>query len=449
VTTRIFISLIVLSTATGAAGQPASAAAERLSLDAAIRLAIDNNRQLQAARLQVDKAESEVATARIRRLPAFDTEVSASQLLSPVDFAFPQGAFGVYPGVGPIPFTDTTISVPRQPTYYVSAQVSQPISQLFRLNLGIQSASASLEIQRERARQEQLSLANDVKRLYYTILQTESALAASRSTLELYRELDRTLQVRVAQKVALRSDALDVQFRLAQEELTSTTQLNTLASLKEQLNQLLGRDVRTAFEVEDAAASSVLDIDLDAAHRSALENRPDVREARLKAEQADFDRRIAKADRIPDLSLAVSYTSNFNIDVLPANFATAGLRLTWEPFDWGRKKHELAAKTHAVHQARLGLRDIEDRTVVEINARFRTLTEKRAALNVARLAQNTAVEKLRVKTNQFQVRAALLPDVLQVRKELAESNDRYQQALMDFWKAKADYDLAVGEEGLR
>ena len=62
----------------------------------------------------------------------------------------------------------------------------------------------------------------------------------------LYRELDRTLQVRVAQKVALRSDALDVQFRLAQEELSRTTRQNALASQKEQLNQLLGRDVRTA-----------------------------------------------------------------------------------------------------------------------------------------------------------------------------------------------------------
>jgi hypothetical protein len=28
-------------------------------------------------------------------------------------------------------------------------------------------------------------------------------------------------------------------------------------------------------------------------------------------------------------------------------------------------------------------------------------------------------------------------------------NDRYQQALMDFWTAKADYDLAVAEEGLQ
>jgi outer membrane protein TolC len=45
------------------------------------------------------------------------------------------------------------------------------------------------------------------------------------------------------------------------------------------------------------------------------------------------------------------------------------------------------------------------------------------------------------------LQAALLPDVLHSRSELASADDRYQQALLAFWTAKADYDLAVGEEG--
>jgi outer membrane protein TolC len=204
--------------------------------------------------------------------------------------------------------------------------------------------------------------------------------------------------------------------------------------------------VRTPFVAEDVAAISPLDIDLKAAQGHALESRPDVREARLKLEQADLDRRITKADRIPDVSVAVSYTSNFNIDVLPANLATAGVQVTWEPFDWGRRKQALAAKTRTVEQARLNVREIEDRTVVEINSRFRTLSEKRALLNVARMAQTTVREKLRVKTNQYQLQAVLLPDVLQVRADLADADDRYQQTLLEFWTAKADYELAVGED---
>jgi len=212
------------------------------------------------------------------------------------------------------------------------------------------------------------------------------------------------------------------------------------------LNQLLGRDVRTDFVVEPVTELSIAEVDVDAARTRALENRPDLREARLKVEQADLDRRLKKADRIPELSVAVSYSSYFNIDVMPTNLATAGLQLKWEPFDWGRKGHELAAKTHTVTQARLAVRDTEDRIIVDVNNRFRTLSEKRALLNVARMAQATSREKLRVKTNQYQVQAALLPDVLQLRTEQASSDDQYQQALLAFWTAKADFENAIGEE---
>ena len=354
--------------------QPASGStSEPLSLEAAIRLAVENNRQVQTALLQVEKAEEEVVVARTRRLPTFETEVNASQLLTPVGFSFPRGAFGDFPGTGPIPAADTSVDVPRQPTLYVTSQVSQPISQLVRIGLGIRSAAATRDIERERARAQQLSVINSVKRLYFAILQTESALAAGDEAVALYRELDRTLTVRVAEKVALRSDALDVQFQLAQEELLRTTRQNTLASQKEQLNQLLGRDVRTAFEVEGVSAITVLETDLDAAHTHAIANRPDVREAQLTLRQAELDRRLAVADRIPEVSLAVSYSSYFNMAILPRNLATLGVRVKWEPFDWGRKGRALAAKGHTVQQARLGVRDAEDRTVLEINSRFRTL----------------------------------------------------------------------------
>lgn len=449
--TKRFLSWCVLASLVPglAAAQTAPRPGERLSLEQAVRIAVDHNRQLGSARLQVAKAEDQIAIARTRRLPIFSTEAQASQLLSPVSFSFPAGSFGEFPATGPIPSTDTTIDVPRQPTMYIQSSVSQPLTQLIKANIGIQNAVAGRELESERARATQLSLVNNVKRLYFGILQTQSALEANTEMLALYRELDRTVQVRVAQQVQLKSDALDVQFRLAQEELTRTTTLNTLASQKEQLNQLLGRDVRTSFEVENVSALSVLDVDLEAAQSHALESRPELRQARLTVKQAELDRRLTRADRIPEVSAAVSYSSNFNMSVLPTNLATAGVQVKWEPFDWGRRGREMAAKTRTVEQAHLAVRDAEDRAVVDINVRFRALSEKRALLRVAEMAQSTAREKVRVKTNQYQVQAAMLNDVLQVRAELAGSDDRFQQALLAFWAAKADFELAIGEEVIR
>jgi len=449
-TKRLVTWCLLAGLTPGVAGaQTAARPAERLSLEQAVRIAVEHNRQLVSARLQVANADDQIAIARTRRLPVFSTEAQASQLLSPVSFSFPAGSFGAFPATGPIPSTDTTINVPRQPTMYLQSSVSQPLTQLIKANIGIQSAMASRELESERARATQLTVVNNVKRLYFAVLQTQSSLAANTEMLALYRELDRTVQVRVAQQVQLRSDALDVQFRLAQEELTRTTTLNTLASQKEQLNQLLGRDVRTAFEVENVSTLSVLDVDVEAAQRHALESRPEVRQARLNVRQAELDRRVTRADRLPEVSATVSYSSNFNMSVLPANLATAGVQVKWEPFDWGRRNRELATKTRTVDQAGLAVREAEDRAVVDVNARFRTLAERRALLRVAEMAQTAAREKVRVKTNQYQVQAAMLNDVLQLRAELAGSDDRYQQALLAFWAAKADFELAIGEDVIR
>jgi outer membrane protein TolC len=331
----------------------------------------------------------------------------------------------------------------------MSAQVSQPLTQLRKIGLNIRGAATARDLERERARENQLSVVNSVKRLYFAILQTQSGLAAGEEALTLYRELDRTLQNRVVQKVALKSDSLDVQYRLAQAELTQVTRRNTLASQKEQLNQLLGRDVRTEFELAGVDGITLAGADLGAAQARALDSRPDVRQARLSLQQAELDRRLKKEDRIPEVSVAVSYISNLNVDVLPRNLATFGLQVKWEPFDWGRKSHELAAKTQVVAQARHAVRDAEDGAVVEINSRFRKLSEARAQLAVVAASQQTAREKLRVTTNQYQLQSALLSDVLRVRAEVADTDDRYQQALMTFWTAKADFDQALGEEAVQ
>jgi outer membrane protein len=426
--------------------QTTQAAGERLSLAAAIHLAIDHNRTLETAALQVEKAEDDLAAAKTRRLPAFETTTTVSQLLTPVSYSFPKGAFGEIPGVGPYPTSDIDVKSPMEPNAFINAQITQPLSQLIRINLGIRNAAASRDIERERSQQQRLAIVNAVSRQYFAILQTQSALTASEEAIALYQELDRTIATHVAQKVALKSESMDVRLSLANEELTHMTQANTLASQKEQFNQLLGRDVRTPFEVDDVAPMTMAAIDLEAAIARAQQDRPDIREARLKVQQAALDRRMKHSERIPDVSLAASYTSNFNMDVLPRNLSSVGVQVKWEPFDWGRKGRELAAKDRTVQQARLAVRDAEDRAAIDISTRYRKLAETRALLNVAQMAQDSAREKLRVKTNQFQIQAALLADVLQQKVALADSTDRYQQALLAYWTAKADFDQAVGED---
>ena len=158
----------------------------------------------------------------------------------------------------------------------------------------------------------------------------------------------------VAQQVSLKADSLEVKTRLAKTEYEALNLTNQLATEKEQLNNLLGRDVRTEFRV--AAVADAVGIRRRPRPREKSRARPAARTAGGAAEvrQAEVDRRIKKSEYIPDVSLGFTYMSfrNFDNDAIPKNSASVGVAMKWEVFDWGRKKNQLAEKDRTIEQTK-------------------------------------------------------------------------------------------------
>ena len=326
-----------------------------------------------------------------------------------------------------------------------AGQILQPLSQQHRIRLGIEQAGLAGEVEGEKLRQINQSTVNQVKQTYYGILQTQSALASLLEAVRYYRELDRVMGDNVAQQVSLKTDSLEVKTRLAKAEYEALNLTNQLATAKEQLNNQLGRDVRTEFRVAAVSDVNGFDADLALARGRALEQRPELREARLGVKQAEVDRRIKKSEYIPEVSLGFTYMSFRNFDdVVPKNSASIGVVMKWEVFDWGRKKNQLAEKDQAIEQARNALHEAESLVLIEVGDKFRKLQQTRQALVVAQLNQETARENIRVSTNKYRVKAVLLSDVLQTQATLADADYQYQQALLAYWTARADYEKAIG-----
>ncbi len=422
------------------------ASTEVLTLEQAIELALRDNRQVKNAALELGKSEDRLAAARTYRLPEFKFTAMGSQLLNKIDYTFERGVFGDYPGIGPIPSTDTVISTARRPTFVMVGQINQPISQLYRIGLNLKQLNAGREIARQEVRAQQQVVINDIKQAYYAILQTQSAMNTMAETIKLYRELDRVTGDYIVQQVALKSEGLEVKTRLAKSEYEAQELTDQLASQKEKLNQLMGRDIHTEFSVSAAPTFSRYEVDVVAARAKAIENRPEIQEARLKIKQAQYDKKIKKSEYIPDVGLSFSYVSPQNINFAPRQISTFGITLSWEPFDWGRKKRELAEKGRSIEQAEQAARETESSVLMEVNAKFRKLQQTHQLLAIGRLAEETATEQVRVASNRYTMQAALLKDVLNAQNSLAEANHQYQQALLSFWTARADFEKAIGGE---
>src|SRR5262245_15529931 len=423
---------------------PAASAAETLTLEQAIELALRDNRQVKNAALEVSKFEDRLAATRTRRLPEVQFRAHGPQLLSSLDFKSDQGVFGNYPNIGPIPAQQTLISTPRRPTAVLVGQINQPLSQLYRAGLELKQLDAGREIAGQQVRAQRQSVINNVKQVYYAILQTQSALRTTEETIKLYQELDRVTGEYVAQQVALKGESLEVKTRLAKSEYEALELNDQLASQKEQLNQMLGRDIHTEFNVSATPAFSRYEVDLAAARVQALTQRPEIQEARLRIKQAEYDRRIKKSEYIPDISLSFSYVSPQNINFVPRQIASIGVTMSWEPFDWGRKKREIAEKSRNLEQAQHSLRETESAVLIEVNSEFRKLQQTRKLLAIGQLAEETAREQLRVAANRHALQATLMKDVLHAQTSLAEANHHYRQALLAFWTARAEFEKAIG-----
>jgi outer membrane protein len=441
---NVLVAVLALAGPAVSAQSVTASRTEILHLDEALALALRNNAAVKSATLDVERSEDRVAAARTGRRPMLEVDLLEGAFLSPLEFGFARGAFGTFPATGPVPPDATTIRIPRRLTTFVTARAAQPLSQLYRIGLGIELQEMDRDLAQHRLDAARQAVANEVKRAYYAIVQTERALEAREDALALARELHRLIGEQVVQQVSLEADGLESGAWLAREEARLLALRHSLAAAKEQLNHLLGRDIRSVFSVVPLPDSVPVADDADAAYGQALGRRPEVQEARVRLEQARRAAQLTRAERFPDVSLLLAHTSLFNVELLPRNITTVGLFVSWTPFDWGRRRHELADKRKAVEQARTALREAEDRVLLDVNQRFRTLEEARAVLAAARLEHNAVRERARVTRHRYVERAALARDLLQAQAALAQANATYHQAVSAYWTARADFERAVG-----
>jgi outer membrane protein len=417
-----------------------------LTLDEAVTLALQHNRLVKNSALEAQKYDFQVSTARSRRKPQFQFTMLGGELLHPFDFTFPAGSFGTYPGIGPIPSTNAKIHTPAVFTTYLTGSIDQPLTQQYKIGLGIRATELGRDIAREDVRAERQKIAAEVRNAYFNLFAVQAGVDAAREAVKTFEEAQRVTVQYVSEKTVLRADALDVDAHLAKSRYELSVAENGLATQREALNQLLGRDVSTFFRVEFIPEQDNSDLTLDSARHAALVNRPECRQAQLKEKQAQYDRRLAKAEYIPDLSLSLRYQGINNVQVLPQNVATAGFLLTWEPFDWGRRHNKVVEATKTIEQARNGIQETESKVAVEVGAKYRKWYDASLLLKASRTAHEAAAEQLRVTGNKYKQQAALLRDLLQAQAQSSETNFQYQQALSSYWSAFAELRKAMGEE---
>src|SRR6266481_2151086 len=442
--TCLFAAIASLQLAMAAAGQLRTE--DVLTLDGAISLARSHNRELKQAGLEIHKQKEAFSEAKTQLYPRFDTYFLASELLTPLDFTIKSGTFGSFPATGPIPAKDSVIHTPARPVAIASITAAQPLTQLFRINLSIKEQKLGAELSQQSYSLREQDVVNEVRHAYYAILQSQSDVESQRALLAYLEELQQLTARRLQQETVLKADSLRITAQRTKALYQLTVTEDALADRKEALNRLLGRDLLEEFTVEMVPASLPEESGLQQARKVAIEMRPEIKAETIKKERAALDTKIERTRYIPDVSIQANYLTTPNISFLPQNVGAVGVLLTWQPWDWGQKRHNIVQKVDAEQQAQLSIDNVREQVLQEVDSSFRRLREARQMLTVTQATRDAEAEKLRNQMDAYSHQTIVLSDLLQQQSSVANAEDQYRQGLLAFWRARADFQRALGEE---
>lgn len=428
---RTFVRSLLLLLAT-------SAAAQTVTLEEALDAARSSNRNLQQARLEVAKANEGISIVRSRQYPKVTLTAVGNQPLNRLNFDFEKGVFGTYPGVGPIPGEDTHVEIARSFNVLGLTRVEQPLSRLYDIRLGTRMARLEANVQSERARNAELAISTEVRRLYNAIAQSQSGANALDQSVKLLEELQRVVTRYVEQEVALRADLLEVNARLAGARQQRDVVTRGIASQKEQLNLLMGRALDAPLELAPTPPAVAAD-DYD------ISNRPDLRESELRAQQAELDLRLERSSYRPDVALLGTWITPTNTDILPTNITAVAIVANWTPFRWGASRAAVAQKSHTLEQAQSQARELRERATLELRTQQRNVENAKQLVDVRAAEQQVAAERFRVATEKYKQNAVLLREVLERENALASANHSINEATLALSSAVAELERAAGD----
>jgi outer membrane protein TolC len=391
------------------------------------------------------------AGLRTQLLPSAHVFALAAQPLAPFDFVIGRGTLGIDSNGAPLPQADANFRDPALPFAILGVTVAEPISSIPSIKRGLGIFDIQKKMAEEQVRLERQTLIRDIRQLYYGIQSLQSALRGAQENVRLSQEVERITSEYAEKRQVLDVDHLEAQVQLAKSVENVLDLENQRETLKSKLNQKIGRNILTEFTVADMPDTSgnapAIPEDISESRQRALAQRPETRQARLRVDQATLEMRNAAATFNP--VIAAQYTGIELFDatpLLPKQIGFAGVSLAWEPFTWGRKKHELGQRRDEIQEAVNKEQDAREQIAIDVNDQFRKLQLTAARLRVATLSRQLATEALRVAQKQYEVQFSLVKTVLQAQAALQNANADYQRTMGDQLTARAEYERALGED---
>jgi outer membrane protein TolC len=434
---RSAAAAVALLAVVALAAMPARAETRKITLPEAVSLALKQNTSLSIARARVREKGQRTATARSDYFPQISNETTVGALSDKQLISVPAGALGTIPGLGPFPSQTMEFSQGSTLVTLGSTTAAQPLTQLLKIRQGVNVAAADERISEAELRKAEDDVALAVHQLYYGLLAARSQAGALEAQIAAGQEARREAEEAVSSGNALDVTVLGARASLLKSRQALLAAQNQISDLNAEMDNLIGLPLSTELElagIEEPSAPLAREEYL----KSALERSPELRAARETEIKAQSAVRAARFEYVPNVGAFARHTYQSGVPFLSHSFGTFGFQLTWNVFDWGKRKGVVGERQAQVTQAQANVRRVGDRLAVDIDKAWRKLERTKMMVEVAGEALALRQESERITGNQLKA------GVTSAAKS-AEAAAATRSAEADGLQARGAYSLALDE----
>jgi len=471
----------------------------QLTVDEAVRLALEQNLGIQVGRLDPQVQDFAVAQARTSWTPLFSagafgqtqdqppssffsgaddvittrntgSELAVSQLL-------PWGmSYNVSWDSARVSTNNIFSSFNPQLQSNFRALIEQPLLRNFRID----SARYNLLVSQNVREQADVDLTQtmalterNVRNAYWEYKYALASLDVARQSLDLAQESLRNTRSRVEIGTLAPIEIVQAEAEVARNEESVILAEAAIGQAEDRLRALIFDPSTPEFwnmrlEPIDPVPFEVQSVDLDSAIKRALTERTDLIRTRMSLDRSGIDERFFKNQTMPDVNLQVTYNATgiagtellrnpdnpfappspgasrpFS-DLLGDVFGGAfpmwrfGVNVSY-PIGTSSAEAALAQTRLETRQAHLRLRDLELQITTQVRDAGRQLVANAKRVEATRAARVLAERQLEAEEKKFSAGMSTSFQVFQFQRDLSEARNRELRAILDYTQSQVDF----------
>ncbi len=416
----------------------------QITLERAIAMALEQNRDVLIADQDRYRAEAQVGEARSDAFPQVSISGQYTRnVKKPVLFLPPDNPFN--------PSGSTVVfEIGSDNAYTMGLSLSQT---LFSRKVGVAMdiASTYRDYTEEAFHATQQDVVLQVKKSFYLVLLAQKLVDANRQGLDVVRANSENVELQYRHGNAAEFDLLRAEVELANTEPLLISAENTLAlsinALKNLLSIPLDQDIVVAgdFTFEEIPPER-----MNEAKQTALSTNPSILQLSLQESLLEKNISVERANFFPTLSLVGAYqwqSQDNTFQFKNYNWATlfnVGLQLSYPLFDGFRttqRVQEASVDREKVHYARL---KAEEGLKIQIQSAELKMAEAKKRIAGQEKNIDQAQKAVRIAQTRFKSGVGTQLELLDAQVAMTRAQTNYAQAIYDYLVAKAEWQYAVG-----